>query len=100
MEKPYPAVEFEAEVGDDGTIMLPRRIAHRLRPGMQVTIRLTEGVVTKTLRSRGITEDDIEHIASLQFEGRDNVIRFLSAEGSLASSPFRARASALKKRKV
>ena len=56
-----------------------------IKPGSRVTIRLTDGVVSNQLRERRVTEDEIEHISSLQLELRENVIRFLEAEGALSN---------------
>lgn len=83
MENAYPVTEFEAEVTSHGTITVPGPVARLLSPGAKVTVRLTLGVVGG-LRDRGVTEDEIERIATRQLEPRDNVLRFLGAEGALA----------------
>jgi hypothetical protein len=85
VENAYPVTEFEAEVTTHGTITVPRTVARMLSPGETVTIRLTRGVVGN-LRGRGVTEDEVEQIASRQLEPRENVLRFLAAEGALASA--------------
>ena len=100
MERPYPSIEFEAEVNRDGTLRVPKHIAATLRQRTRVTIRLTNGQVPATLRRRKITEEEIEHIAQRQLEQRENVISFLQGEGQLASHrSFERRATALMKRK-
>jgi len=86
MERLYPAVEFEAVVTPEGMISVPLAIAKSLGEGRSVTVRITEGVVSKSLRNRGITEGLIEHVAELQLERRENVVEFFNAEGLLASS--------------
>ena len=83
MEHPYPSVEFEATVGADGNLKLPRKISESLKTGSVVTIRLTGSVVTGSLHHRGVSEDEIEQIAELQSEARDHVVRFLEVEGAL-----------------
>ena len=90
MERPYPVVEFEAVVTPEGTITLPPQIAKAFTDGRAVTVRITDGVVSKSLRLRGITEEIIEHVSELQLEQRENVLTFFGAEGSIAGkSSFR-----------
>ena len=80
-------------------IKIPWHMARRLREGTRVTIRLTEGVVSRSLRDRRVTEDEIEQIAERQLEQRDNIIRFLEAEGGLSNdSVFARRAASLLRR--
>lgn len=86
MEHAYPVMEFEAEVAEGGTLTIPRASGRLFAPGTKVTVRLTHGHVGGALRHRGVTEDEIERIAARQLEPRENVIRFLAAEGSLAGS--------------
>ena len=96
MEKPYPSIEFETEVLPNGMIKVPKKITAKLRHGSPVTIRLTQGVVSQSLRERNITESEVEKIAFLQLEQRENVLRFLRADGSLSMNrAFRKRADAL-----
>lgn len=84
MEQTYPVIEFEAEVTEHGTIQVPGPLSRGLAPGARVTVRLTRGVVG-ALRKRGVSEEEIERIAALQLEPRENVLRFLGAEGALAA---------------
>ena len=96
MEHPYPSVQFEAEFTAEGTIKIPAALARTLKPGDKVTVRLTNGIVSKALRDRRVTEDEIEHISALQLEQRDHVIQFLSEEGIMAANTsFVKRAKAL-----
>ena len=46
-------------------------------------MRLVAGTVSRRLRERGVTEEEVEKIAHVQLEGRENVILFLQAEGAL-----------------
>ncbi len=86
MEHGYPVIEFEAVVTEGGTLAIPGPVARTLAPGTTVVVRLTRGSVRGALRRRGVTEDEIESIAARQLEPRENVVRFLEAEGSLSSS--------------
>ncbi|HUL45294.1 MAG TPA: hypothetical protein VLY03_13150 [Bacteroidota bacterium] len=86
MEKPYPSLECEVRVGHGGVINLPPPIAARIQEGKRMTIRLTDGTVSAKLRRRGVTEAEIELIASLQWEQREQVINFLESEGSVSRS--------------
>ncbi len=100
MERPYPSIEFEAEVNPDGTLRVPKHVAAKLRQRTRVTIRLTDGLVPAALRRRKITEEEIEHIALRQLEQRENVICFLQGEGQLAlHRSFERRAATLMKPK-
>ena len=99
MERSYPSIEFEAEVLPDGTIKIPTPLLKSLTGVKEVTIRLTEGVVSKKLRRRSVTEEEIARIAGMQLEQREHVVRFLESEGALAGSqafskraiPFKAK---------
>ena len=86
METSYPVVEFEAEVTRSGTLLVPAAIARTLLPGTTLTVRVTRGRVSAALRARGVSEEEVEQIATRQLEPRENVIRFLESEGILASS--------------
>lgn len=95
MEHSYPAVEFECEIGHDGSLKVPPRVVRTLGR-RHVTVRLTAGGVGSELRERRVTEDEIERIALTQYEERDHVIDFLRSEGSLArSAAFSERATRL-----
>jgi len=96
MEKPYPSLECEVRIGHGGVIALPRSIAARFQEGKRITIRVTDGTVSSTLRKRGVTEEEIEQIASLQWEQREHVLGFLQTEGFFPqSSPFARRSRKL-----
>ena len=99
MEHPYPSIEFEAEIGPAGTIKIPVHVTKKLKKVNRVTIRLTEGVVSKTLQRRCVTEDEIEQIAELQLERRENIIRFLESEGVLADNRLFLRRAAARMKK-
>jgi hypothetical protein len=86
VEHAYPVIEFETEIAEGGTLAIPRAAGRVFAPGTTVIVRLTRGIVGGRLRRRGVTEDEIEQIAARQLEPRENVIRFLEAEGSLSGS--------------
>ena len=93
-------IEFEAKVTAEGTIVIPRHVAKTLEAGTAVVIRLTKGGISNSLRDRGVTEDEIEHIAALQLEPRENVVRFLQTEGTLSTGhAFQRRVSNRAKRR-
>jgi hypothetical protein len=85
MEHPYPAVEFEAVVTPDGMIAVPAAMLKNLPSGVPVTVRITEGTVSNSLRAWGVTEELVEGVAELQLERREHVVAFLEAEGTLAA---------------
>jgi hypothetical protein len=84
MERPYPSIEFETVAARDGRIKLPGELARRFREGEDIIVRVTLGSVDSALRRRHVDEGEIARIAGLQLEARENVIRFLKAEGALA----------------
>jgi len=85
-EHSYPVVEFETSIDHHGVIRIPAAIAATLQKGGRVTIRMTEGTVPRSLSTRGIGEDDVERMAMMQREGREDILRFLHAEGSLSGN--------------
>ncbi len=82
----YPVTEFEAIIEDDGSLRLPKELQQKMLPGATVIVRLVEGHLTSMLRSRGVTEEEIETISRLQMEQRGDVIRFLETEGAFSSN--------------
>jgi hypothetical protein len=91
VEHPYPLIEFEAELGDDGVVRIPPALLRNITAGRRVTIRLTNGSVSSALRNRGVTEEEIEKISVCQMEQRENIVGFLKAEGELANRRLFAR---------
>ena len=94
MEHPYPVVEFETSIDHRGVIRIPATIAATIQKGKRVTIRITKGTVSRSLSMRGIGEDDVERMAIMQREEREDILRFLHAEGSLSGSTMFARHAA------
>ena len=86
MERRYPSVEFEVEIGPGGTLTLPKAIAARVKQGEKVTVKLTQGVVSRRLRGRKVSEAELELIAETQLEDREQVVLFLESEGALSGS--------------
>ena len=96
----YPVIEFESEIDESGTIRVPKQVAAKLGGPSHVTVRLSKARVSKSLRARSVTEDEIESIALMQLEGREGVILFLENEGALsADAKFARRAAGLWKKK-
>ena len=87
MSRPDP-LQFDAVVGRDGQILMPEDARAALVPhaGSRVRVRLVPAALAEELEARGVTEREIDAIAATQLEGREQVIRFLRAEGSLAKS--------------
>jgi bifunctional DNA-binding transcriptional regulator/antitoxin component of YhaV-PrlF toxin-antitoxin module len=78
-------VEFTAEVDAHGRITVPASVLEQLGPrsSRSLFVRLTGKSVGEALRKRGVHEEEIEHIAALQREPRDQVVKFLLSEGVL-----------------
>ncbi len=100
MEHREPS-SFEKEVQADGSLAIPTTELAKLGlgPGARVEVRITELALSQTLQRRGVTEEEVDRIRSMQWEGRENVVRFLAAEGALAGhKEFRRRVEAWRKR--
>lgn len=95
MENDRQSVEVEAEVAGAGTLKVPPGALERLtlKKGTMVQVRITTRRLSKALKDKTVTEEEIERISGLQLEPRENVTRCLTAEGALASvRTFRMRA--------
>ncbi|MBI5215808.1 MAG: hypothetical protein HY960_08650 [Ignavibacteriae bacterium] len=80
----------------DGVVRLPSELQGQFNTGSHVTVRLTSGGLSSSLKKLGVTEEEIERIARLQMEERADVVRFLKTEGSLKRNrEFIRRASEL-----
>jgi len=84
---------FDAIIGSDGLIRIPDRVREALAAHADgpVRVRLAPAVLADELKARGVTDGEIEKIASTQLEEREQVIRFLLAEGSVAEERRRGR---------
>ena len=82
-------LEFEAHITDKGTITVPPQVLEALgsRARAGLNIRLTSAILANELHVNGVTEEEVERIASLQLESREQVIGFLLSEGALAKRP-------------
>lgn len=78
-------LEFRTRIGRDGNIVLPRGVsrAGTLRRGALVSVQVKHASLPLRLRNRGVTEDEVQRIAAVQMEPREQVMKFLLAEGSL-----------------
>jgi hypothetical protein len=85
---------FDAIIGIDGLIRIPDRVREALAPHIDgpIRVRLVPAALAEELQSRGVTGDEIDMIASVQLEERQQVIRFLLAEGSLGKTRRAGRA--------
>lgn len=86
MKSSQRSLEFETEIDEQGVVVVPSGAFERLnvRAGSKIYVRVTTRSLGKELTQRGVTEEEVEHLGMLQMEPRENVIRFLTAEGSLA----------------
>jgi len=83
------SLEFEARIADDGTITVPPQMLEALgsHARSRLNIRLTSATLAGELQINGVTEEELERIASMQLESREQVIDFLLSEGALAKPP-------------
>ncbi len=82
------SVEFDLKIADDGELLIPKSILHRLsvKQGSQVHVRVTTKRLTGKLKTRNVTEEEIETISALQLEPRENVVKFLTTESVLSGN--------------
>ncbi len=79
-----PSTEFDAYLGRNGEVVVPKTILEQL-PGKnrRVRVRITDAELSDQLRIKGVEEEEIDRIASVQMESRSQVIAFLLSEGRL-----------------
>ena len=84
MDHSRHSVEFESSIDRQGRISVPPSILAQLSKGSRsVRVRLTSKVVSAALKRRDVQEEEIERIAALQLETREQVVKFLLSEGAL-----------------
>ncbi len=86
MEKAKHKIEFEVEVDEHGRVQFSRSVAHELhlQHGDKATVKIIGGVLSKELAALSVTDEEIEAISAVQYEDREQVIRFLKSQGVLA----------------
>ena len=79
------SIEFEGMIDEHGAIVVPDAALDHFPKGSgnKVHVRLTGPRISSALKEKRVNEDEIERIASLQLESRDQVVTFLLSEGSL-----------------
>jgi DNA-binding transcriptional regulator/RsmH inhibitor MraZ len=92
MHQGRSSTEFEAVIDKKGRITVPHVVMKRLAGSKKVHVRLSQTTVNEALTKKSVTEEEIERVAAVQLEDRDQVVRFLLTEGSLRNSAgFRQR---------
>lgn len=88
MDHSKHSLEFEARIDPNGVLVVPKEVLERLtvKEGSKVTVRVTSDKISDALKKRTVTEDEIDRISQLQMEPRENVVKFLTAEGVLAKN--------------
>jgi hypothetical protein len=79
-------LEFEAVMGPDGNLRVPDRVRVLLgkHAGTRLSVRLIPRVIAGALARHNVSDGEVERIASVQLESREQVITFLLSEGALA----------------
>jgi len=87
MKEPGAEPDFETVIGADGRIEVPGGIlsAPGTQPGSRVRVRLVAAGIAKALERRNVTAGEVDRIAAVQLEPREQVIAFLLAEGALST---------------
>jgi DNA-binding transcriptional regulator/RsmH inhibitor MraZ len=74
--------EFEARIDEKGNIAVPADVAQHFA-GKRLRIHLSPHEINAELQRRMVGEEEIEEIARMQLEPREQVVRFLLTEGML-----------------
>ena len=85
MKRGKESGERVVRVLEDGTAVLEASFLKDLglRPDDQIHVRVTTRKLRRGLLRIGVTEDEVETIAAMQLEPRENVERFLSTQGAM-----------------
>ena len=84
---------FETGIAADGSVRIPPEISGRFRAGERIVIRVQSAPLAREVAARGISDAEVQKIASRQLESRERVLRFLLSEGALARPRRRLRRS-------
>jgi hypothetical protein len=74
-------LEFDSTISEAGMIEVPTPLSS-LR-GSRVKVRVRSLELAGLLQARGVTDEEISRIATLQAEAPESVVRFLLSEGVL-----------------
>jgi hypothetical protein len=85
------SIEFEAILDDSRTIRIPESVSEFFGSTGSVHVRLTARALSAELNDRNVSEEEIDRISSIQFEPRDQVVKFLLSEGALKKRAERKR---------
>ncbi len=85
MDDHRASIEFEGVVDEHGRIAVPPAVLAGLdrRSRSTLHVRLTSKVINTALRKNDVTEEEVDRIAALQLETREQVVKFLLSEGAL-----------------
>jgi hypothetical protein len=79
----HETVEFDAVVDDQEKIAIPRHALRDLGSGVGKRVRVRLNRHDELLHRNAVTEEEVEQITRLQLEPREQVVKFLLAEGAL-----------------
>ena len=82
MEHKQASNEFEALIDKDGRITVPVEVARQFA-GRKLHVRLHREEISASLREKHVTDDEVERIARVQLDSREQVVKFLLSEGIL-----------------
>jgi bifunctional DNA-binding transcriptional regulator/antitoxin component of YhaV-PrlF toxin-antitoxin module len=87
-EKHARTVEFEATVGQQGSLSIPESVLESLGvvEGGKLHVRVTGKGTAAQLKRTGVTNEEIDRIAAMQLETPEQVVKFLLSEGLLRGS--------------
>lgn len=80
------SAEIDLRVPENGNLQIPSGLLNRLnvRVGGKVRVKISAGGLSARLKRLGVTDEEIEQIAELQLEPKENVVKFLMTESSLS----------------
>ena len=86
-------LDFETVIDAGGRIEVPEGILSRpgTQAGSRVRVRLVAAGIAEALERRNGTAEEVDRIAAVQLEAREQVIAFLLSEGALSPGAARRR---------
>jgi hypothetical protein len=100
MDHHEDGTEFDVVLAPDGTFRVPDSVLRRMGPRgtKRYRLRLVEAKIPEQLRKKGVSQDEVDLIATLQLEPRGQAQKFLLSEGALKKhKAFRARIDSYRK---
>jgi DNA-binding transcriptional regulator/RsmH inhibitor MraZ len=93
VEQKKDRFEFEGRIDGKGRIAVPAHVYAHLKSMREgaIHVQLSGIHIARALRAKGVSEEEVSQIVSVQRETREHVVRFLLSEGRLLTHSARTR---------